>query len=219
MSEESQSAGVSFDCFGTLVSVETPEDPARAVATELRARCVPVPEDWRDAYVTPQFDAPRYAEVSLPAHVRAVLEDSDVDSTALETSVVERAVGAAFDREVRTREGAVEAVRACARRGPVGVLSNCSVPGLVERTLERSSIDPGAFDTVVTSVDCGWRKPDRRAFEAVASGLGVPISDLIHVGDDPESDGGATDVGARALLLEDVSLDQVPAFITETGGN
>jgi len=195
---------VSFDLFGTLVAVDRPSDPAAAVARELEALGLSLPAEWASAYRSPQVETPEGSEVSLPEHVRAILGDGADERT------VQRALLRAFDTEVRTRSGARRAVAAAAERGPVGVLSNCSVPGLVPRTLHRSSLDPARFEAVVASVDVGWRKPDPRAFEAVAGRLGAPASDLVHVGDDPRTDGGATDAGAGAVLLESVPLEELP---------
>lgn len=209
----------SFDCFGTLVDVDSPDEPATVVARELEARDVAVPVDWEDAYRTPHLDVAQGKEVSLPRHVRAALESRPVDVPPPESTVVHDAVLAAFQTDVRTRDGALDAVEAMADCGPVGILSNCSVPGLVERSLSQSTIDTAQFDAIVTSVDCGWRKPDRRAFEEVANRLGVPLPRLVHVGDDPETDGKASGAGATAVLVKDVPLAELPEFITEDGGN
>ncbi len=219
MSRVPSKFGTSFDCFGTLVSVDVPDDPAALVADELEIRGVAVPRDWQNAYRTPQIDAPRHAEIPLTEHVRAVLGNSSFETPQPDSEVVRDAVLAAFESDVRTRDGATEAVRAMKRHGPVGVLSNCSVPGLVERSLERSALDRQSFDAIVTSVGCGWRKPDRRAFKAVTDRLDISLPSLVHVGDDVETDGGATAVGAHAVLIDDVSLEELPEFITEAGGN
>jgi len=206
------SVAVSFDLFGTLVDVDRPADPAAAVADELRTRDVTVPADWGDAYREPHLDPPDGAEVPLPAHVAAALSSRGVSGAG---NAVRRAVVAAFDPTVRTRPGAVAAVEAAAEHGPVGVCSNCSVPTLVSRALIRSDLDRDAFDAIVTSTDCGWRKPDRRAFETTATALDVDLADLVHVGDDPATDGGADAAGATAVLLADVSLADFPAWLAE----
>jgi FMN phosphatase YigB (HAD superfamily) len=219
MTQSHHPVGTSFDCFGTLIDVDTPDEPAAVVARELEARDVPVPVDWKEAYRTPHADAAKAEEVPLPTHVRAALESRDVDVPPPESNLVRAAVLAAFETEVRTRDGATEAVEVMADRGPVGILSNCSVPGLVERSLTQSTLEREQFDAIVTSVDCGWRKPDRRAFEEVADLLGVALSRLVHVGDDPETDGKASDAGATVVLVEDVPLAELPEFITEHGGN
>nr|WP_272904717.1 HAD family hydrolase [Halobacterium sp. TGN-42-S1] len=195
--------------FGTLVDAERPDDPANAVADALERRGVAVPDDWQAAYRQPHADVEPGAERPLPVHVAEALASRGVDADA---EAVEAATLAAFDRPVSRREGALEAIDAAARCGPVAVLSNCSVSGLVERALARAGLD-GRFDVVVASVDCGWRKPDERAFRAVADALGVAPECLVHVGDKPETDGGVEALGGRALLLTETPLSEIPAAL------
>ncbi|WP_435065204.1 HAD family hydrolase [Halobaculum sp. EA56] len=212
-------AAVSFDLFGTLVDADAPDDPAEAVAAELRERGVAVPDDWSEAYAEAHLDYAEGVERPLHHHVAAALASRDpereprafVDDAAA-------AVRAAFDRPVGTRPGAPDAVATLAGRYPVAVLSNCSVPGLVGRTLDRSSVDADAFDAAVASVECGWRKPDRRAFDAVADALDAPLSGLVHVGDDPATDGGATEAGARFVSVGEVPLAELPSVVEERWG-
>ncbi|WP_372909744.1 HAD family hydrolase [Salinigranum sp.] len=201
---------VSFDLFGTLVDVDVPPDPAAAVADELRARDVAVPDDFAAAYRESHVDAPEGAEVPLPAHVSATLRSRGV---SVPNNAARRAVVAAFDPTVRTRAGAVAAVEAARDHGPVGVLSNCSVPELVGRTFVRSEFDYREFDSVVTSVGCGWRKPAPQAFEVVADGLGVDPSRLVHVGDSPATDGGIEALGGTFVDVADVPLTDFPAWL------
>jgi FMN phosphatase YigB (HAD superfamily) len=201
---------VSFDLFGTLVVVTRPDDPAAAVARELRARDVDVPADWSAAYGESHVDAPAGAEVPLPAHVHAALRSRGGDPPG---SAVRRAVVAAFDPSVETVDGAVEAVAAARERGPVGLLSNCSVPELVSRTLVRSALDRKDFDAVVTSVSCGWRKPDERAFRAVSDALGCDPSALVHVGDDQATDGGVASVGGTFVDVARTPVRDVPGWL------
>ncbi|WP_410765587.1 HAD family hydrolase [Haloferax sp. DFSO60] len=195
--------GVSFDLFGTLVDVAYPTDPGQAVADALRDYDVTVPDDWDDAYREVHIDAPEGAEVPLPAHVAAALRSRGVESP---DNAARRAVISAFDPEVTTRPGAVEAVEAARDAGPVGLLSNCSVPELVARTLIRSDLDRRGFDTIVTSVACGWRKPHEQAFSALARGLDVEVSAITHVGDDPETDGGVESVGGQFVDVNELPL-------------
>ena len=197
---------VSFDLFDTLVDADVPDDPAAAVARELRARDVSVPEDFGATYREVHIDAPDGAEVPLPAHVSAALASRGVDAP---NNAARRAVVAAFDPDVERREGALAAVEAARERGPVGVCSNCSVPELARRTLIRADLRD-AFDAVVTSVGCGWRKPDQRAFEAVARQLDADVADLVHVGDDPETDGGVEAAGGRFVDVGETPLGELP---------
>jgi FMN phosphatase YigB (HAD superfamily) len=197
---------VTFDLFGTLVDADRPESPAAAVGAALSARGIAVPDDWAAAFREAHIDAPAGAEVPLPAHVAAALRSRGVDTPG---NAARRAVVAAFDPDVRTRAGAVDAVAAAADRGPVGLLSNCSVPELVARTLIRSDLDREAFDATVTSVGCGWRKPHPNAFESIAEGLGVDADAITHVGDDPTADGGIADLGGTFVDVDDPGLETV----------
>jgi FMN phosphatase YigB (HAD superfamily) len=203
---------VSFDLFGTLVDVERPTDPAAAVTAELRSRGVTVPDDFAAAYRESHVDAPDGAEVPLPAHVGAALRSRGVTAA---DNAVRRAVVAAFDPAVRTRDGAVATVAAARDHGPVGVLSNCSVPELVGRTFVRSDLSRREFDSIVTSVGCGWRKPAAAAFETVADGLGVSPEALVHVGDSPATDGGIERLGGTFVDVREVPLAELPAWLAD----
>lgn len=206
-----EGAALSIDLFGTLVAVDPPPDPAAAVAAALRERDVSVPSDWHERYASPTADVPEGVERSLYDHVEAALTAGrDADA---ERGAIERAVDAAFDPSVVARDGAATAVAAASESGPVGVLSNTAVPGLATRAVERASLPGERIDAVVTSVGCGWRKPDPRAFRAVADALSVPASQLIHVGDDPATDGGAPSAGARFVSIEETPLESVPTMV------
>jgi FMN phosphatase YigB (HAD superfamily) len=201
---------LSFDCFGTLGTADRPTEPWTAVADELRKRDVSVPEDWERVYRSTHVSVERGAECSLVEHTVAALDSRCID-TAHET--VHDALLSAFDGPVEVRAGAADALDAASAVGPVGILSNCSVPGLVDRTLERADLP--AVDVVVTSVGCGWRKPHDRAFRAIADRLDAPVDTLVHVGDDPRTDGGGRTAGVTVVLTEDVPLAEFPGWLEE----
>lgn len=206
---------LSFDLFGTLVAADRPAAPWDAVAAALSARSVHVPDDWEDAYRSAHREYDRGREAPLDEHVRLALASRGIEITE-ETAA--EAVLDAFDSPVTVREGAIDVLDTAAQRGPVGICSNCSVPGLVERTLDRAALESRSgheFDAVITSVGCGWRKPHPKIFEATADALGVPLADLVHVGDDARTDGGAGRAGAQSILLDDHSLSAIAEKLRE----
>jgi HAD superfamily hydrolase (TIGR01509 family) len=80
---------------------------------------------------------------------------------------------------------------------PVGIISN-SEGRLAELLEELGQSTP--FQVVVDSGRIGIDKPDPRIFEQAARALGIPLSDIVHVGDSWEADViGALNAGARAI--------------------
>ncbi|MFA9462150.1 HAD family hydrolase [Thiohalorhabdus sp. Cl-TMA] len=60
----------------------------------------------------------------------------------------------------------------------------------------------GIFDLALSAADVGAQKPDPAMFRAVCRELGVPASNLLHVGDDPVRDvQAARDFGAQAVWV------------------
>lgn len=212
-SQEAASA-VSFDLFGTLVSVTKRVSPATEVRRALEDNGIDVPADWSDRYSTRYIDRAPGAEIGLVHHVRAALGAA---GRPVQEDAVRQAVIEAFDPAVETCPGAPEAVATLADRAPVAILSNCSVPEIAERAVERSSLDRSTFAAVVTSEGCGWRKPDARAFRAVASAVGVDPAALLHVGDDPVADTGLEQLGGTAVLVDEVPLRRIPAALEDRG--
>lgn len=202
---------VTFDLYGTLVTADRPDEPWAAVATELEARDISVPGDWESAYRSGHVDADPLEEVSLVDHTLAALQSRSVNA---DRGVVRDALLGAFDGPVTVCDGAPNAVAAAAAAGPVAVLSNCSLPGLVAASLARTDFG-SAFDAVVTSVGCGWRKPHTRAFEASAGVLGASVDELIHVGDDPRADGGGRTAGVTVFLTAETALGAFPSWLEE----
>ncbi len=204
---------VSFDCFGTLVTADRPGEPWAAVASALADRGVPVPDDWAAAYRQSHREYDPGREAPLDEHVRLALASRGVD---VDRETAREATLAAFDGPVSRRPGAAAALAAARERGPVAVCSNCSVPGLVERTLARVGLDA---DAAVTSVDCGWRKPHERIFRATADALGASVAELCHVGDDPRTDGGAERAGGTAVVEADPDLARIADRLRDGEGS
>ncbi|MEW2167469.1 HAD-IA family hydrolase [Streptomyces sp. NPDC007084] len=98
------------------------------------------------------------------------------------------------------KPGAAELVRRLHRSGlPVGALGNwqSNLPLVLRRV--------GLLDSLVcavSSADAGAGKPSAAAFSAVAAALGVDVREVVHIGDDVNTDvEGALRAGARAAWL------------------
>jgi putative hydrolase of the HAD superfamily len=100
-------------------------------------------------------------------------------------------------------EGALEAVRAAADWGPIGIVSDSGMsPGSsLRKLLERHGfIDH--FGALAFSDEVGVAKPQAKMFETAAEGLGVRVDELLHIGDLELTDiDGARAVGAKAALF------------------
>jgi putative hydrolase of the HAD superfamily len=60
-----------------------------------------------------------------------------------------------------------------------------------------------AFEHVIISSEIGAQKPAARIFLEAARRFDVGVHEILHVGDDPESDfGGARAAGLHALLVD-----------------
>lgn len=82
----------------------------------------------------------------------------------------------------------------------VGLLSNGAEEQQLHKLRRTGLAD--AFDVVCTSERIGMQKPDARAFDALAEGLGVRVSECVFVGDNAEHDvAGARAAGMRGLLV------------------
>jgi putative hydrolase of the HAD superfamily len=69
-------------------------------------------------------------------------------------------------------------------------------------TLEHVGVDSGLFDLVVSQTTLGVRKPDPRAFSAVADMLGEPLERCAVVDDCSDNVNAARALGMRAFLID-----------------
>jgi putative hydrolase of the HAD superfamily len=105
----------------------------------------------------------------------------------------------------RLNEGAKETLQGMRSRVQrLGLICNIGrSSGEVLRQLLRNLGVLDFFDVTVFSDEIGWRKPDKRIFQAAANQMHVAISTIVHIGDHPEADAwGAKQAGMLALLLD-----------------
>ncbi|MEO8902515.1 MAG: HAD family hydrolase [Polyangiaceae bacterium] len=105
--------------------------------------------------------------------------------------------------------GMFELVEGLLQQGvPVGIISNSEgrLAELVEE-LGKTAL----FRVVVDSGRLGIDKPDARIFQHAARALGVPLADIVHVGDAWEADViGAREAGALAIWFSPTDARQLP---------
>ncbi|KRE38437.1 haloacid dehalogenase [Janibacter sp. Soil728] len=103
----------------------------------------------------------------------------------------------------------------------VGVLSNTIWSGDYHREIfERDGV-LDLIDGDVYSSEIGVVKPHREAFEAVAAQLGVPVANVVYVGDRLFEDVlGSQEVGMRAIWVphSDIPADQQVTVDVEPDG-
>lgn len=84
----------------------------------------------------------------------------------------------------------------------IGMLSNAASDWLQEMLTPKHL---ELFDAIVLSYDSGVIKPDRAAYELIASRLDVQPEDCIFIDDQERHCRGAREVGMHAILYKDVA--------------
>lgn len=200
-----------FDFWYTLFCEVTNRSPLRQ---EIRARAISEATgvavgDAVDAFteVAKEFGRVHIEEKRTLAPLDAVhmtvsmlgvtVDDAEADRLA------EVVAGAIVEHPPEPIDGALDAVRAAAACGPVGIVSDTGYsPGASLRVLlDRHGFTP-YIQTCAFSDEVGVSKPQRRMFETAANGMGVAVDELLHIGDlEPTDVAGALDVGATAALF------------------
>ena len=86
----------------------------------------------------------------------------------------------------------------------IGLISNTGrTPGKVLRPVLKTLGILEFFDTTLFSNEVGWLKPHPEIFLKASQDLGVPMNEILHVGDDKITDEeGARTAGMHTLLIE-----------------
>jgi putative hydrolase of the HAD superfamily len=202
-------SAVGFDLDGTLfdhqgASADAVDSFVAACgvtpSAELRRRWRAVEDEqfalWRSGEVTFQEQRRRRLRVFLP-EVGVVVPSGDDDLDALFSRYL-----AAYRAAWRPFPDSVRVVSHLVADGyRVGILTNGDDRQQRDK-LEVTGL-AGLVHVVCTSGATGFQKPDPGAFRALAVGLGVPESECLFVGDDPDTDiSGAETAGMRALLVD-----------------
>ncbi len=110
---------------------------------------------------------------------------------------------------VQPFDEAPEVLKALSAAGMrIGAVTNNPKPAhLLAAEMRRQGL-PDVFETIVSSWDCGWRKPHEIPFQTALRALGVAPEEAAHVGDSIANDvEPALALGMKAILR---STDEFP---------
>lgn len=111
-------------------------------------------------------------------------------------------VAATYHTMFRAYSDAADVLSGLYRRGlRLALLTNFELPS-VEQTLSSAGLDPSWFVVCRSATTLGVRKPDPRAFQAMADLLGVAPARCLVVDDLAEHCAGAREAGMDAVLLD-----------------
>jgi putative hydrolase of the HAD superfamily len=200
---------VLFDLYNTLVSIRTDEHQPRvweSLALFLRYRGLPARAGaLRRGYLAgvrraQRASAEAHPEIDVAAIFGALVgemghdEDDGLDAEAARLFRVLSIVRIGLFPDTLAT---LEALRG---RFRLGLVSDAQRVWL-EPEMRMLGLE-GAFDTMVVSVDHGYRKPDPRLFHLALERLGVAPSEAVYVGDMAALDVcGARAAGLRAVWV------------------
>lgn len=194
--------GVLFDFEGTLVDFQWRLVPGE---TELRNALTALGFDWpqleRESYATMWNRAVENAEGRRRAELAAKL-----------LPIYDR-----YDRDALSRwalrEDAVELLRRLRRAGlALGIVSNVGREALV-RAVCRFGLDT-LVEVVVSRNDVTLMKPAGEGIRAAAQTLGVPVNEILMVGDSRADILAARDAGARVAIIAGGESDSATIALT-----
>jgi putative hydrolase of the HAD superfamily len=174
-----------FDFYGTLIDDDPSVPPMWAYLNELGYGSHPELEaafepNSFDGMLTPRADGDPSHDDWLNAGWRRFLELSGVPAPELDATLA-RMLERRHNFEVRAAARVPELLALLSERGvKLGLCSNWETP--IGPYLERAGLLEG-FDSIVTSSECGARKPHAAIFEHVSAELGVEPGATVFVGD------------------------------------
>ena len=210
-------AGVTFDCWGTLI-FDRP-DPDGVSALDLRvaavARICEMDEErarqvLSDAW-TKHFEMWHALEsYGSPGMARYCLDAAGLDGAARQDELTEAFEEASSALGVEVVAGALEAVEEIHRGGrPTALVCDTGFsPGRVVRRILTEKGFAEVLDVMAFSDEVGAPKPDARMFRHALDGIGVGPESAVHVGDLRRTDvAGARALGMRTIRFKGVYDD------------
>jgi HAD superfamily hydrolase (TIGR01509 family) len=165
--------------------------------------------------VSPKGDANFRQINTTPEHLQRVatkvgLEPSSELLSRLELAFVTPEVYGAV-----ALPGIHEVVKSLVGKVRLGVISNTRSHILIEETVKHLGLRE-CFETFVTSVSAGHRKPSPHIFRAVLDVWELPSEQVVMIGDSPSKDVvGAKAIGMKTIWLT-TDAGETEAFKTDT---
>jgi putative hydrolase of the HAD superfamily len=205
--------GILFDLYGTVVDIETDEgmeEIYRGIAHYLTYQGVCLHRgEVRDRYyriMKEQKEASReeYPEIDVLAIWNALLLQEGVKAPSVRENlslILAHLYRAISRKHLQLYPGVKEVLDMLRPAYRMALLSDAQ-PCFALPEIRAMGLD-GYFDPVFISVDCGFRKPDRRSFGRVLDIMNLRTEEVIFVGNDMYRDiYGAGRLGIRTIFFD-----------------
>ena len=113
-----------------------------------------------------------------------------------------------FKRNVKLYEDTTSTLKSLKERGiRIGILTD--VPYGMDKNLVLDDIEKFReyVDIILTSVEVGYRKPNKHGFIQLSKELVVDLNELIYVGDEEKDIIGANSLGIYSVLINRTNND------------
>lgn len=129
-------------------------------------------------------------------------------NTEIYLATVKEAFFSYFQRNVKLYEDTTSTLKSLKERGiKIGILTD--VPYGMDKNLVLIDIDKFKeyVDIVLTSVEVGYRKPNKQGFIQLSKELVVDSNEMIYVGDEEKDIIGANSLGIYSVLINRTNND------------
>lgn len=117
-------------------------------------------------------------------------------------NIVKEAFFSYFQRNVKLYEDTISTLKTLKERGiKIGILTD--VPYGMDKKLVLADIEKFKeyIDIVLTSVEVGYRKPNKQGFIQLSKKLVVDLNEMVYVGDEEKDIIGANSLGIYSVLI------------------
>jgi putative hydrolase of the HAD superfamily len=151
-----------------------------------------------------------HREIRSQERFRLLLQALGHDTTGTPPEILDSLTTAHMDQlqeSFEVRPETLEVLKWAASRFRRAMISNFDYAPALHTALDRFGIRT-AFESVIVSVDVGWRKPSRIIFDRALEGLGIQASEALFIGDQLYVDVyGAVNAGIDVVWIETENQD------------